>query len=372
MVEEDAFDALTVYLKSIETKFAASPDYKEISGDIEDAIAEKFRVRGKNKNKVVTKTDVDEVVVELGTAEEVSEEDDVVMGKESAQAKDETSQSTSSTETSPKRRLYRDIDDGIIAGVSAGLAKYFDIDPVIVRVIFVVSVLFNGFGIIAYIVLWLLIPAARTTADKYAMRGERMTVADITERVKKNLSDEENVERAKGAWGSIRNFLTEFFDLLGKFLRAILHFLRYGVGIVLILLATVGIVALVSVTSVFWMPDSNFVDAEIQQVVDVFMEESVSVPFVLASAVTVFIPLIVLIVFGASLFAGRNFFTVPKSIALFVIWIVAFTLVSLFGINYGPQFVEQLQKANPELFEEEYSHVEMEWDKDQKTLKVVK
>ncbi len=368
-VEEDAFEALSLYLKSIESKFATSPDYKEIAADIEDAMAEKFSGRKKSKGTVVTKLDVDEVIKELGTPEEVSEVEEKVGGEK--KTSDDTS-TTGPEDVLPKKRLYRDIDEGIISGVSAGLAKYFDIDPVIVRVIFIITAFLNGIGILAYVILWLIVPAAKTTADKYAMRGERMTVADITERVKKNLNDEENIARAKGLWGSVRSVLIELFDLLGKFLRAVLHFLRYAVGILLMILPAVGIAALVSASSVFWMPDTGLVNAEVKQVVSVVMEESIGLPFVLAVFATLFIPLVALIVLGVGMLAGRNYFTVAKSITLFVLWIVAFTISGLFAVNYGPHIINELHKVNPELFDDDFKQIEVSWHEDGGSFVVVK
>lgn len=57
-----------------------------------------------------------------------------------------------------KKRLYRSRKDKIVAGVAGGIAEYFEIDPVIVRVLFVITALFNGIGLIAYIVLWIVAP----------------------------------------------------------------------------------------------------------------------------------------------------------------------------------------------------------------------
>lgn len=57
-----------------------------------------------------------------------------------------------------EHRLYRSRKNRVIAGVSGGLGEYFDIDPVLVRVIFVVAALFNGVGILAYLILWIVIP----------------------------------------------------------------------------------------------------------------------------------------------------------------------------------------------------------------------
>ena len=56
------------------------------------------------------------------------------------------------------KKLYRSVTDKMLAGVCGGLAEYFAIDPVIVRLIFVLAVIFGGSGILAYIILWIIIP----------------------------------------------------------------------------------------------------------------------------------------------------------------------------------------------------------------------
>ena len=57
-----------------------------------------------------------------------------------------------------KQRLYRTSSDRMIAGVAGGLAEYFDIDPVLTRILFVVLTLSGGFGLLTYIILWIVVP----------------------------------------------------------------------------------------------------------------------------------------------------------------------------------------------------------------------
>jgi phage shock protein C len=55
-------------------------------------------------------------------------------------------------------RLYRSQSDRMVAGVCGGLAKYFNIDPTVIRLIFVVLALAGGPGLLLYIILWLITP----------------------------------------------------------------------------------------------------------------------------------------------------------------------------------------------------------------------
>lgn len=103
--------------------------------------------------------------------------------------------------TNIRKRLYRDPDEKVIAGVAGGLAKYFDISPAIPRVIFaapfiigIITSIFDSmfwgfttvigsFGggtfILAYIILWIVLPEARTAAEKLEMRGEKIDLNSI-------------------------------------------------------------------------------------------------------------------------------------------------------------------------------------------------
>lgn len=344
-VQEDAYTALAIYLEEIKQRLSATDDYAEISEDIEGAIAEKFVARKRSEKMAVTKEDVEAVIQEMGSPAD--------FGDSATDSDDKGGEATSSEAESAnvKKRLYRDTDDVIIAGVASGLARYFDIDPVIVRLIFVVSIFFNGLGILAYIILWFVVPAAETTAEKYAMRGVKVTLKDITERVKKNLNgiDEADIKKAQGAWQSARGLMVKIFEVLGMFIRVLLKAVRYVLGFILLVLGALGIAGLVSASSVLWIAESRWADPELKSISDILLADSSGYVFALAVLVVSFIPLIVLIVLGGSLLAGRNLFTVGKAIALGVIWVVATAVAGSFGVMYGPAFVNEVRDMDGDM-----------------------
>jgi phage shock protein PspC (stress-responsive transcriptional regulator) len=93
--------------------------------------------------------------------------------------------------------MYRDPDNRVIGGVCSGLAAYWNMDPAIIRVVFIVLVLIGGSGLLVYLILWIVMPEAQTTAQKLEMRGEAVTIDNIKdffrdefEQVKKNFKSD--------------------------------------------------------------------------------------------------------------------------------------------------------------------------------------
>src|SRR5690606_18686633 len=128
-LEEEAYNTLSQYLESIKNNLTNTDDGTEIISDIESAIAEKFLVKKSNKKTAITKDDVAAVMVEMGSPADFGNENN----EAETQANKENLTSANVT-----KRLYRDSDDVVIAGVSSGLARYFDIDPVLVRLGFII------------------------------------------------------------------------------------------------------------------------------------------------------------------------------------------------------------------------------------------
>jgi len=163
-IDEDAYLKLNAYLERIEGHFSDQKEREDIMNDIELRISELFSERlGVNK-QVITYTDVDEVIRIMGDPHEIS-------------GTEEESRGTGERRSGP-RRIYRDPDDRMIGGVCGGLAAYTHIDPVIMRLIFVV-LLFMGVGLLAYIILWIVVPEAKTTAQKLEMRGDSVNASNI-------------------------------------------------------------------------------------------------------------------------------------------------------------------------------------------------
>ncbi len=180
-IDDDAYAMLREYLDKLENYFGNQEEGKEIINDIESRIAELFNEKLKDKSAVVNKAMVDDVISKMGQPEDF--EDETTEGQESNKVKQEIY-------NKQKKRLYRDIDNRILGGVCGGIAAYFNTDPVFVRVLFVILP-FLSLGIIVpvYIVLWIIIPAAITTAQKLEMRGENVTIKNIEKAIRNEYED---------------------------------------------------------------------------------------------------------------------------------------------------------------------------------------
>ena len=327
-IEQDAYETLAVYIDGIKNNLTQNDDAKEIIDDIESAIAEKFVARGRSEKLAVTSPDVESVIAEMGTPSEFTENTE-----EEALQTDEL-----------KKRLYRDPEDAIIAGVASGLAQYFDIDPVIVRLIFVVSVFFNGLGVLAYLILWLVVPKAETTADRYAMRGERVTLKEISERVKKNI---ESIEKAdytasKKLWITVRRVLNKVFQLLGIVAKYIGVFIRYVAGVICVIGGALGIAGMISVYGIVLLSERVFFPHEVQIAVDTLQGNALGIVAMASSFVMMGILLLAIIMLGASLLAKRNLFTLPKTITLIVVWIIALVLAGTTSVLQVEQVAKKI------------------------------
>jgi len=181
-IDNDAYEKLKIYLDSIENHFANEEERREILADIETRIAEIFQGKINDNKQIITEKDVDEVIEIMGDPEEFG---DVANGKEGGSKKGKYT-------TSGYRRLYRDTENRILGGVCSGMGAYFRIDPLILRILFVIA--FLGFlsGLLIYIILWIVIPEAKTTAQKLEMKGEPVTISSIGKAVKEEF---ENVKK---------------------------------------------------------------------------------------------------------------------------------------------------------------------------------
>ena len=177
-IDEDAYEVLSAYLKRIASLYDRSAGKDEILSDIESRIAELLIERKGESKEVVTIEDVAAVTAIMGNPEQF--EDDSM---------DDTEEShrTNYSSDGSKKRLYRDSDNGIIGGVCSGIAYYFGIDPVWIRLFFGLSFIFFGSGVIFYILLWIIIPEARSTSEKLNMKGEHVNIGSIGKTIEKEI-----------------------------------------------------------------------------------------------------------------------------------------------------------------------------------------
>ncbi|MCE5346172.1 MAG: PspC domain-containing protein [Bacteroidales bacterium] len=174
-IDEDAYAELKMYLRNLELHFAEEESSSEILSDIEARMSELFRTKLTNYKKVITIEDVRQAISVLGTPEDISDNDGTA-------ARDKFS-------SHGYHRMYRDTDHRIIGGVCSGMGAYWNIEPWIVRIIFIVITMMGGLGVLVYIILYIVLPEAKTTAQKIEMKGEPVNIQNIKEAVKKEFND---------------------------------------------------------------------------------------------------------------------------------------------------------------------------------------
>ncbi|HEX2921702.1 MAG TPA: PspC domain-containing protein [Bacteroidales bacterium] len=170
-IDDDAYSELKMYLRNLELHFAAEEGSSEILSDIETRMAELFKTRLTSYKQVITIEDVVYVISVMGTPEDLSD--------------DEPQYENRKISSTSYHRMYRDPDHRIIGGVCAGMGAYWRTEPWIFRVLFLALILAGGLGIIIYLILYIVLPEARTTAQKIEMRGNPVNIHNIKDAVKK-------------------------------------------------------------------------------------------------------------------------------------------------------------------------------------------
>lgn len=312
-IVDDAYEELSVYLDSIRKHFSKDKDKEEIMEDIETSIAEKFLKRRKKREAAITIADVEGVVKQMGTVKDFEKEE---KGKERAKEEERGEENG--------KKLYRDSDDVIVAGVSSGLAAYLGLETVLVRLIFFVSTFFGGVGVIAYIILWIVVPIAETKTQKFEMSGKRVTLKQIEKSVK------EGVERLKKKdFKHVEKGLNGFFKAFGKVVLGFLKVIGGIVGLSFVIAGIAGITALSF--SLAWVimgvviPNTGVLVSDF-----VMIEGALYWIFVGALYVVMLVPFLFLLLMGMSLLQRKSTIGAFSLISLLSIWFFAIGLTAAF------------------------------------------
>lgn len=239
-IDEDAYQKLQNYLQMLNAHFGSDEEGREILQDIESRIAELFSEKmEKNEKNVILEAWVDEVIARMGKPEDFLEaeveDEETPRGEEKAQATGKT-----------KRRMYRDPDHRVLGGVCGGMGAYFGIDPVVLRIItFVLFLISGGVVLPVYILLWIAVPKARTTAQKLEMRGQEATVSNIEKSIREEV-DEVKASykkfRSSDSYNKGKEQVGRFGDVVYSIFRVALKVLVVVLGVVLILFGFLGLI----------------------------------------------------------------------------------------------------------------------------------
>ncbi len=351
-IEEDGFAALEAYLADLKRHFAGDDSADELLADIEAGLGEKFSVKIGPGHEAVTAYDVADAVRVMGNPEEIAPEADGAPGP--GQEAPSAEPAEASGADAPKR-LYRDTEDVVLGGVASGLAAYFGIDPVFLRVAFILLSFVNGIGALVYLVLWVAMPEAKTSAQKLEMRGRPVNVAEFQERVKERAREmgEEGkaaVERVRqrSAWRKVLDIPVRVVDLAADALRriggALGPVVRVVMGVGLLVFGTVAIAASAMAAAVLaFRIDSPYL------VSDLPLAELAGNPLyfagIAAGFVLVLIPLLFVVILGASAVRRKSQFHTATSAVLVGLWIAAAAVMAVAASDLLPWAEAQWQRV---------------------------
>lgn len=306
-IDEKAYEKLKNYLERIKENVKND----EVMMDIENRIAELFDYRLKNGSQAIFDRDVEDIIQQIGSPEQFGQEE-LENGKES---KKESNYS----ERRKYRRLYRNEDDKVIGGVCSGIASYFGIDPLFLRIGFAVSLFAFGTGILLYIFLMIVLPVAATPAEKLEMMGEPVDFNNLSKTIEKDFKDAYNRYQPE-----VKTGFERFLEIL----------VRVGAVVLIIFLislfvpVSIGIFTSVGVASWFLPIINSYM----------FLSPNEGIIILIGLILFFVVPLI-----GAGYKLVRVVFkTKPMnkvlSILLSIFWFIGFCLLSYSTYNIGQEF----------------------------------
>jgi len=187
-IDEQAYDSLSQYMRSLERYFINTESGKEILEDIEARIAELFFATLRS-NDFISEIHVQEAITLMGTAQDMGAEDN------------DESQDSQAYKDPKRKKLFRDKEDAIFGGVCSGIGAYYGLDTIAVRIMFILLVMLAGAPIVAYIILWAIIPAAITAQDRYRMHGDASTISDIANNIREEATNvSSNLRNGASKW----------------------------------------------------------------------------------------------------------------------------------------------------------------------------
>ena len=341
-IDEDAYQKLTRYFDAIKRSLSNSSGHDEIIKDIEMRVSELLNEKQKTDKHVIGLQDVDEVIAVMGQPEDYIIEDDGTTGP--------TTNKTYSTTT---KKLYRDREKGMIGGVASGLGYYLGIDALWIRLALILLVWGFGTGIIAYIILWIVVPEAVTTSEKLEMTGEPVNISNIEKKVR---AEYENVsEKIKNAdydkYGNqIKTGASKIGNSLGDFILTIFKIFAKFLGVILIITGITILFFLL--VGIFTLGSGVFIDFPWQGFVEAgnFTDYPIWA-FGLLMFFAVGIPFFFLTLLGFKLLAPnmKSIGSIAKY-TLLAIWLIAVSLAISIGIKQATAFAVDGRVVKKETF----------------------
>ena len=338
-IDEIAYSRLKKYLDQLERLFKNTESAKDILEDIEARIAELFTDLKKDERYVISVEDVEKVIDTLGTPEDLAGED---------------AEQDSPSPSQPKK-LFRDPDDRFIGGVAGGLSHYVGLDSVWIRLILLI-LFFSSVGgvVLVYILLWILVPEAKTTAEKLTMKGEPVNVSNIKKKIKEELDQvSEKVKDVdyENMGSQLKKKSKDFSDFLLKVVKGIVKILTLLIGVFIIFIAGMVLLGLF-ISAIIGSVFSAIIPHELIQ-----FGLSLNLPlFVLGffALLIVGIPFVFLFMLGLQLLAqNKSIMSRMNKLILLGLWVLALITLLVFGIVETKSFAISAKQNSVEMLDQQ-------------------
>lgn len=315
-IEEDAYSTLNNYLNTIKEKMSNSQEADEIIDDIEIRIAELFRSSCKASSDVVTQALVNEVIKVMGNPKDIAGDDSDSTEKNSADSNNQSNEQSSSSYYYAKK-LYRDPDDRVIAGVCGGLGHYFNVQPLIFRILFVVLI-FTSITPLVYIAFWIAMPLAETISDRMAMKGAAFNKNSTQGYQRTTYQPTQPMNRP---------------DIVRPISKI------FGVLLALASFISLSLLALGAFLYPQFLAEDNTLASYIAKLPAHFIEPSQTLLFGIGLLTVIAIPLLMLLYWGISLVFNVRKGHGPIGVFAFLIWLCGIFIIVYTGIQTGRNFM---------------------------------
>ena len=336
-IDEDAYQKLQNYFEAIKASLHNTEEASEIIADIEGRVSELFSERIRTNQQVISNKEVDEIISIMGQPEDYKIDEEPF---------EETPKNEKSD--SQKRRLFRDRDNSYIGGVSSGFGYYFGIDPLIIRLLWVLLIFGAGTGLLLYIILWILIPAANTTAEKLSMMGKPINITNIEKKVKEEFGNvKESLGRVKDSVNSgrlndlgknIQSTSRSFFETIGDLILLFFKLIFKAIGMFFIVFSIVILIGFfiglltVGIADAIHFPGMDFAE----------LVNSSGLPIWLVSILALLIagiPMVFILLLGLRMVSKRiPLFNKYTKFSLLGVWLIVLITLTIFSVKQAADY----------------------------------
>jgi hypothetical protein len=329
-IDEDAFQKLTNYFDAIKRSLSNTSGQDEIIKDIEIRIGELISEKHTSDKQVISLREVEEIISIMGQPEDYRIEGDEPIEAEPIY-----------TNSKITKKLYRDEENAAIGGVLAGLGHYFGIDKAWLRVILLIMVFAWGTGFVAYVILWIAMPAAKTTSEKLEMRGEAVTISNIEKKVREEidtLSEKLKSTDFEGVKKGLKSNGNKLKNSFGEIIGTIINLFTKVVGAFMIVISVA--ILLVFLIGVLAFGTHNFPDFPFHSFIELGNFTDYPIWFFgLLFYLAVSIPSVFVLLLGIKIIApnSKSIGSIAKYVLL-AIWIIAIGILISIGVKQASEY----------------------------------